>query len=203
MIDTMIKIISWRPVVLSILAISVFFMSASAIAQYRTNTPHPSAFSYFSYTDKNHGIKATIYLPEKGGPWTVQNPVRNASTTVVASPAVYVVAAFQNTTEKRFYGLVRVAPDLDGRDCRTVFEELSELDGLKITSQVTGKVSGTAAQEDVLRFINPDGNLVVTSKLLCNENAGIELFVATPNDQKYVPVINDILQKVYLSIDKR
>jgi hypothetical protein len=167
-----------------------------------TQSPLPAdAFGHFDFVDQAHDFRATVYLPESLGRWSVENPWRNATTSITQSPKVYVVAAFQATDIPQFRGLLRVAYDLQDADCGVVFSRLGQSDGLSLQKYTEADINGTdGGKLYIFDFYGKQENVAVTSKVICDKKSAMEILVIAPNVEKYLPATSQIIATVDLHI---
>jgi hypothetical protein len=166
------------------------------------NSPNDK-FTEFNYQDPTTpNLSATVYLPESAGQWGVQNPYKSADQSLTKSPQVFIKAAFQDIANPTIYGLIRVVYDLQGTDCYIFFTGLAQLDGLRLqtyTSTTSNQVKD--AKSYVFEYYQDQRNLLVGSKVVCDEKYGLELFVVAPDQQlSNGSVVQSILQHATLTI---
>ena len=100
-----------------------------------------------------------------------------------------------------FYGLIRVIYDLKGTDCYTFFTDLAKSDGLRLQTQSSTTTPAlTSAKGYAFEYYQDQKNLIVGSKVACDDTRAIELMVVSPNDKQYNADINTILQDAQLTL---
>ncbi len=184
-------------------ATAIVMGAAVAETAKKTNQPQTSitSFTSLTYNDSLTNISASVFLPDASGPWAVQEKYVGSDTSLLKTPQVFVESAFQNQQTKSFYGLIRVSENLQGYDCGAVFSQLSEADGLQLKAYVNANIEGVVGGKIyTFRYENKNQNIVATSKVLCDDKVAIEIFIVSPNDQKYADVIDNILRMAQMSI---
>jgi len=157
--------------------------------------------SYFVYQDTIQNLRATVYLPGSSSDWGVQNPYKNADQSLINSPQVFVKAAFQNISTPAIYGLLRVIYNLQGVDCFTVFTQLAQLDGLRLqTYSSTSSPTINGGKGYIFEYYQDQKNLIVGSRVVCDDQYGLELMVVAPDQKQNGPIIQTILQNSELTI---
>jgi hypothetical protein len=157
--------------------------------------------SYFVYQDTTPNLRAVVSLPGVSSDWGVQNPYKNANQSLIKSPQVFVKAAFQNIQTPAIYGLVRVAYNLQGLDCYTVFTGLAQLDGLRLqTYSSTSTPAINGGKGYVFEYYQDQKQLIVGSRVVCDKTYGLELMVVAPDQKQNGPLIQTILQNSQLTI---
>lgn len=160
--------------------------------------------SFFVYQDAIPDLKATVYLPGPSGQWGVDNPYKYANQSLIKSPQVFVKAAFQNINTPALYGLLRVVYNLQGVGCFKMFTSLAQLDGLRLqtySSTTSGALQG--AQGYAFEYYQDQKNLIVGSKVVCDDTYGLELMVVAPDQATYSGTVQAILQNSELSIPSK
>lgn len=156
------------------------------------------------FTDQGTGLKAKVYLPLSLGRWGVENPWRDATTSIVvdaSQPQVYVKVFLQSSDHPQFYGLVRTIPDLKGTACTTFIKKVGAASGLELKQSLIRKVQNFPEDQILFsEFYDPKGNRVVESKILCNSKFGIELMIVSPDDPVYKNALNEMIADAVLTI---
>jgi hypothetical protein len=158
-------------------------------------------YGTFDFVDTREPISARVYLPLSMGQWAIENPWRDAATSLTKAPKVYVTAMFQSVASRNFNGILRVIDNLEGYDCAVVFSELDHLNGLKLVKYSDSSVAGVSGGKVyVFELQDAQGANVVGEKLLCDTHSAIEIFVTAPNDPIYTASLNEVLKMVTLRI---
>jgi hypothetical protein len=156
---------------------------------------------YFVYQDSIPNLRAAVVLPGPAAQWGVENPYKYANQSIIKSPRVFVKAAFQNIETPTLYGLVRVVYDLQGVPCFKMFTNLAQLDGLRLqtySSTTSDTIQG--GQGYAFEYYQDQKNLLVGSKVVCDDTYGLELMVVAPDQATYSSTVQGILQNSQLSI---
>lgn len=180
--------------------LGIFVLLKSHTAQSNAEQQNTDA-AFFVYQDAIPNLKATVYLPGPSGQWGVDNPYKYANQSLIKSPQVFVKAAFQNINTPALYGLVRVVYNLEGVSCFKMFTSLAQLDGLRLqtySSTTSNAVQG--GQGYAFEYYQDQKNLIVGSKVVCDDTYGLELMVVAPDQATYSGMVQAILQNSQLSI---
>ncbi|WP_027556477.1 hypothetical protein [Bradyrhizobium sp. Cp5.3] len=159
------------------------------------------AFGYFDFANEARDFRARVYLPESLGRWSVENPWRNATSSITQTPKVYVVAAFQATDVPQFRGFLRVAYDLQDADCGVLFSRLGQSNGLSLQKYTVDDINGTdGGKLYIFDFYGKQENVAATSKVICDKKSAMELLIIAPNIDKYAPAAAQMISTVDLHI---
>lgn len=189
-------------VLLSLLGIAIVAaLTSYVVLRLRSQDQAAPTLSYFVYQDTIPNLKATVYLPGAADEWGVQNPYKEANRSLVKSPQVFVKAAFQNIQNPAIYGVLHVIYDMKGLDCYSVFTGLAQLDGLRLqTYSSTSSNTIAGSKGYIFEYYQDQKNLIVGSRVVCDNTYGLELMVVAPNNQQYNATIETILKDSQLTI---